>query len=44
MGGFRGREQQGNFFIMGRLSKRELLTEKKTESKKEKTDNEKEII
>ena len=36
MGGFRGREQQGNFFLMGRLSKRELLTEKKTESKKKK--------
>ena len=36
MGGFRGKEQQGNFFIMGRLSKRELLTEKKTESKKKK--------
>ena len=42
MGGFRGREQQGNFFIMGRLSKRELLTKNKI--KKEKTDNEKEFI
>ena len=43
MGGFRGREQQGNFFIMGRLSKR-VINRKENRIKKEKTDNEKEFI
>ena len=42
MGGFR-REQQGNFFCMGRLSKR-VINRKENRIKKEETDNEKEII
>ena len=43
MGGFRGREQQGYFLFMGRLSKR-VINRKENRIKKEETDNEKEII